>query len=400
MFRLLNVLGGGRRSLLVLGLVVLVYSVGGGAFEFLLPILLDDFLGNFVAVGFMLALPSLVSLLADIPLGSLSDRVGRVKLMSFGLFIMAVVGLLFQYIYLPIHFMMLLLLWGLAYQIFKIPSLAYLMDISPKKESAKYFGVYMAFTSLGFAVGPAIAGFLLIEEESYILYLYSLFCILSLLIVLTSLKKTAKSLPVSQSIQEIIEKDRIVLKEIRDFKELRAVGVLILYLTFVFAFSELIIWVFEPLYFTSLKIDPVLGGLILSSFILPFVILYIPGGMLADRYGRRKPLTLGLASSGIFLILFGLSANPYHLIVLALLISSGFALTLPSIEGLLMDISTRHKKGEIVGVWNVSEDLGYIIGPIVGGLIAEYSCIGNIFVVTGLMLVLSIIPVLTVLRNK
>ncbi len=390
-----------HKPLLILGLIILIYSIGGGAFEFFLPIWINDLVNKFAIDGFLLALPSLIDLFLDIPIGDLSDKLGRRKVMLFGLGILIVLGILLQHVTTIILLAIFLLLWGFAYQLFNIPSTAYVMDISPKGKFSEYFGAYMTFLFLGLAIGPVIAGFLLVSNENLIPYFYSLTCGISLIIVLFALKRIIKSPEsISEGIKELIKKDKVFMKEIMDFKELKVTGLLVLYLTFILAFCELVIWTFEPLYFQNLLINPVFGGLILSSFVLPLVLFEIPAGILADKYGKRKILMLGLLISGISLLFFGFSNNQYNLLIFAFLTTTGLALALPSIEGILMDISIRYKKGEIAGVWNFAEDLGFVAGPLFGGLIAQYYGLGNAFVFVGLILLLSILPVILVLKKS
>jgi len=51
-------------------------------------------------------------------------------------------------------------------------------------------------------------------------------------------------------------------------------------------------------------------------------------------------------------------------------------------------------KGGIVGVWDTAEDLGYVIGPLVGGVVAEvYKDITLPFIFFGVLLLLLILTV-------
>jgi len=398
--RILRKLKRGYEPLLILGIIVLLYSIGCSAFEFFLPIFVNDLVDNFGFVGFLLALPSLIDLSLDIPIGDLSDKLGRKIVMLFGLGIAVILGVLLHHMTTVALIAIFLLIWGFAYQAFNIPVTAYVMDISPKGRFSEYFGAYMTFMFLGLATGPAIAGFLLVSNKDLIPYFYSLMSGVSFLVTLLALKRIVRSQELFKGIRELIKRDRIFMKELLDFRELGVTGLLVLYLTFILAFSELVIWTLEPLYFQSLLINPVYGGLILSSFVLPLVIFEIPAGILADRYGERRILALGFLISGISLTFFGFSDNLYNLLIFAFLTTTGLALALPSIEGILMEISIRYKKGEIAGVWNFAEDLGFFTGPLSGGLIAQYYGLGNAFVVVGLILILSTFPVLLVLKGR
>jgi MFS family permease len=50
-------------------------------------------------------------------------------------------------------------------------------------------------------------------------------------------------------------------------------------------------------------------GLILSSFFWGYVITHLPGGMLAEKFGGKYALGLGILSTAIFTLLTPLAAN-------------------------------------------------------------------------------------------
>lgn len=65
----------------------------------------------------------------------------------------------------------------------------------------------------------------------------------------------------------------------------------------------------------------------------------------------------------------------------------------------MTDISLKKEKGGVVGVWDVAEDLGYIMGPLVGGVVAEYYGIDVPFVFLGILILL-MIPLVYVVSRK
>jgi len=136
-------------------------------------------------------------------------------------------------------------------------------------------------------------------------------------------------------------------------------------------------------------------------FVIPFIFFQIPAGFLADKIGKIKILVLGLLLAGSFLILFGLTRDIYVMITAAFISTFGLALAIPATDGLLTDVSSGKRRGGIAGVWDVAEDLGYVIGPLVGGVIAEfYSDITIPFIFLGVSILLLIIPVMYVTTKK
>ena len=81
--------------------------------------------------------------------------------------------------------------------------------------------------------------------------------------------------------------------------------------------------------------------------------------------------------------------------------SLGLAFAWPAVSGVITDISVDRKRGGIAGVWTLFMDFAYIIGPMFGGLIAVFSeDVSSIFLVTGMVVIVSILPVASLCKNK
>jgi MFS family permease len=126
--------------------------------------------------------------------------------------------------------------------------------------------------------------------------------------------------------------------------------------------------------------------LILSAFVIPLILFEIPAGILADRYGRRLLLYLGLLIAGVMTWIFSIADNPFLMLLSAFLAASGIALSWPSLEGILTVVSPIHRRGETLGVWGFSRDMGYVLGPLLGGFLASRTSISTTFKALSLIL--------------
>jgi MFS family permease len=112
------------------------------------------------AFGFAFSAMMLSRLIFQIPLGRLSDRIGRRPLIVAGLLLMAPVTVSLSFAGSTIALVGLQLLQGLGAAAIAAPAFALAGDLSdPGQEGRKASIVTMGF-SLGIAVGPLIAGFL------------------------------------------------------------------------------------------------------------------------------------------------------------------------------------------------------------------------------------------------
>jgi MFS family permease len=151
----------------------------------------------------------------------------------------------------------------------------------------------------------------------------------------------------------------------------------------------------------KLDIDSRVVGLILAIFMLPLILFALPAGYLADKYGKIRMIIPGLLIIGVFFITFGMSGSSTLLLASAFLSTTGLALAWVSTNGLLTDISSKYRRGGIVGVWNIFEDLGYVIGPVFGGLTAKFfDSIRIPFILLGLIVIASIVPVVLLIAKR
>lgn len=95
-------------------------------------------------------------------------------------------------------------------------------------------------------------------------------------------------------------------------------------------------------------------GWILSSFYIGYVFTHIPGGLIAERYGGKWTLSLGILSTAIFTLLtpiVAINGGSIALIILRILMGLGEGTTFPSLSVLLaawVPEKERSKLGSIV----------------------------------------------------
>jgi MFS family permease len=74
-------------------------------------------------------------------------------------------------------------------------------------------------------------------------------------------------------------------------------------------------------------------------------------------------------------------------------------LSLPALNGLIIDLSYKQRKGKIAGIWDLFMDTGYVIGPILGGWIASHFGLRIVFSVIG-MVFLTSVSILLIIRYE
>ncbi|HLR49977.1 MAG TPA: MFS transporter, partial [Candidatus Sphingobacterium stercoripullorum] len=94
-------------------------------------------------------------------------------------------------------------------------------------------------------------------------------------------------------------------------------------------------------------------------------------GNLSDKYGRRPLLLSTMFCFGINYLLMGLSPTVAWLFVGRLIAGiTGASHTVAA--AYIADVSTPHKKAQNFGLLGAAFGIGFIIGPVLGGLLGQY----------------------------
>jgi MFS family permease len=117
---------------------------------------------------------------------------------------------------------------------------------------------------------------------------------------------------------------------------------------------------------TPTKIGVVIGISHLSSIVFGFV-----GGSLADRIGRGRVFGASLVGMVLVFVGFAFARAPLHFFVLNALNGLCQSLFRPASEALLSDSTQSEQRAQVFGYRYAAGNLGYTIGPALGGLCAE-----------------------------
>ncbi|XP_054282826.1 putative inorganic phosphate cotransporter isoform X2 [Macrosteles quadrilineatus] len=130
-------------------------------------------------------------------------------------------------------------------------------------------------------------------------------------------------------------------------------------------------------------------GLILSSFYYGYIITHVPGGVLAQRFGGKHTLGLGIFSTAIFTLLTPITAESmgaWGLILLRFLMGLGEGTTFPALSTLLAQWAPPLEKSKLSSLCFAGVQLGMIIATSLGGIIIQYTASwASVFYVFGLV---------------
>ncbi|GJQ72216.1 hypothetical protein Trydic_g3307 [Trypoxylus dichotomus] len=114
-------------------------------------------------------------------------------------------------------------------------------------------------------------------------------------------------------------------------------------------------------------------GLILSSFYWGYVLTHIPGGIMAERYGGKYSLSLGILSTAVFTLItpFFVDFGYGWLIVLRVCVGFGEGTTFPALNALLGKWVPVHERGKIGTLVFAGSQIGTIAANALGGIVID-----------------------------
>ncbi|WP_179378981.1 TCR/Tet family MFS transporter [Jannaschia marina] len=122
---------------------------------------------------------------------------------------------------------------------------------------------------------------------------------------------------------------------------------------------------------TDLSEAALWGGLLASSYALMQFLFSPTIGNLSDRFGRRPVLLLSLAVIFVDHVIMALATSIWVLLI-GRIIAGIAAATMSTATAFMADISPPEKKAANFGLVSAAFGLGFVLGPAIGGLLAEF----------------------------
>lgn len=126
-----------------------------------------------------------------------------------------------------------------------------------------------------------------------------------------------------------------------------------------------------PTLMNELNIDGKTVGYLTAAFALTQLIVSPFAGKAVDRFGRKIMIVLGLFVFGFSEFLFGFGKTIEVLFVSRILGGVSAAFIMPAVTAFIADITTMETRPKALGYMSAAISTGFIIGPGIGGFLAE-----------------------------
>ncbi len=359
---------------LPLWIYIILFKVGGIIFFSSLSPLGEQVFPLWV-VGLLIGGSSFVQLVLDVPAGFLLDRVGYTRLLRLTSLVLSLGGILLLVFGLTTWtFIFLILVSGFGWLFFGPGVDAYALATAPRSKIGRYISARRAASSIGAVIGTSIFTLLLpfpvavLGAAIAIPLLFGAF-------VVSFLKKEQVSVHAEIKVEthHYYVRRTFLNEAVGAIRKLNPASGMLALSGFAAALFYGVVWFVLPLYMQDLaNIGPLQFGL--GIFDATVIVCGGLIGKLADSKNKRLFIFLGLFLFALFGTLTGFHLNGWFL-VFGFIASVGDEVSCVSLWSWMNHLNRDHAHdGLVASLIGFSQDLGWVVGPIIAGLL--YTRIG------------------------
>ena len=316
-------------------------------------------------VGMILMISAATGALAQIWGGEISDRLGRKSIMVVSMIVRGFAFLAVSYfIHVRSHYLIIALFLvfnSFIGSLFMPASNAMIADVADAKVRVEAYGLIRIGANAGWAIGPALGGFLAGFSYASLFVITALTCFGSAVLIRfftdESLAKDGTEKPGFRDILTIM-KDRGFVK-------------LCLYSAIIFIVMGQLISPLSVYGVDRVGISKVELGYLFSLNGLLIVLLQYPVTRIIKQRHTVGFLVAGCLLYGLGYFSVGFGRSMTALMVSILVVTLGEMIVSPTSTGLASRFAPENRRGRYMGFFGLSEMLGWSLGPFVGGMLLD-----------------------------
>jgi MFS family permease len=376
-----------RREVIAVCAVAFMADIVAGILNATFSLYAASLGASVVFIGMLTSLSGVTSLLTSIPVGILSDRVGRIRVLFFGMASFAVALAFFAMAPSPVFLIPGRLLLGLAMVATFWIAAAHLGDTVKGPERGMAFGLFTTAMGLGFAVGPLLGGEVAEVfgiRGAYVLAIGA--ALAGAAIVLFVLRggkhKTAEPARPRVSLRDSLRvgRERALI--------IAGTANILSAITFGGAIATIF-----PLYGSSLGLSAGAIGTMFAIRALISTAFRLPSGALASAIGSSQVMLGALLIQVIAVTGMGTAQQYEAMLAWLILEGIGFGAYLASSQAYVAEHTVEATRGAAIGFYSMTGGLGNALAPLALGVVADLFGLGTVFFVTGGLGVLALITI-------
>jgi MFS family permease len=347
-------------------------------------------------LGMVNAAPSISALLLGVPMGLLSDRLGRKRSMIIGFTLanFAIIGMLLAHT--EILIISLALLWGATGQLYVLSHAPFMMKVSDDKSRDILFSFSFGMFPLASTLGSFLAGYLPgVFRDNFG--------------ILTSVGAYQATLIFSVAASFLVLVPIFLIREPKSVPEERTEGapgsrgriwkVLFRPLTLKLSIPNLVIGFgaamlvpyFNVFFAERYKMsDSSLGLLFSLSMLITGIACIIGPRLVGNLGGKIRTIVIGQAASLGFLLLIGFSPWAWLAVIGFLARGALMNMVAPLFDAYALELTHETEHGAVNSIRNLAWNVGWAVGPYLSGVVQQRWGFKPLFINTAILYALGI----------
>jgi len=342
---------------------------------------------NLALIGIYGSAVGVAMVLLSVPIGGISDKVGRKSVMLLGCVLLAVVPILYIISKEPLHLLITRLLLGIAQGSTFSIGFIWVSETAPARAKNLLQGLYMTTMGLGFTVGPILGGYASSTwGYSAAFIISSVLAMVGLFFLLFAKETPSRHVRDTRRIgfREAILNPRVFAAGLSNFVN-------------TLTYSALI--TFFPLYGVFLGLTSSQIGLCFTIRGLVSTAVRFPAGAVSREKTAFKLMVIGLAVSAVMLFLLAISTSLILLLLILAIIGVAYGVFLTTGNVYVTQEATPEHRGAAMGVYSSFGNVSNVVSPLILGGIAQIWGLEATFKVTAIAALMGVFAIIIISRR-
>jgi MFS family permease len=327
---------------------------------------------SLAVVGILGLIQGLIRVLLQAPVGYLSDRVGRKRLIVWGGLLASIAPFTYFFALDWVWLIPGVILEGFTNTVLPARQAMFAAAVDPERR-ATAFAVFHTSFAIAASVMPVVSGFIL-ERMGLLSGMRLVFLVSGVVMVIASVGRAIllkEDLLPEKGSGEGFHFGQVLREIFEPVARLRALRVVIMG-SFLFSLTVGILSRYSVVYAVDMiGLSKIEWGLIAGGLGVIGIFTRIPIGRMVDRLSRKKSLLMSYAIRPLWVLAFAFSGNFLQVLVVQLLDNIFGYIQQPTLEAFVIDVTPAGKIGRAYGAMNMIPGIALTVAPLLGAFLWE-----------------------------